>query len=117
MSEEFNLMKSIDMDGGGNINMRLESATDIASVFYFASNDWQLSPNSNFSHNDQILFSNALYNNLDIVSNDKMFDKLKNYEQKFRLSSEDFYKKWMNGEMASSPEFYDWVAIFKGLYV
>jgi hypothetical protein len=87
---------------------------DMAGDLVYAKNDFQVSPSS-YIESEQEVFDNALYNNLDIVSNNKLFERLKDYEQEYGDSSDDFYEKWMNGEIASNPDIQEWMMIYKNI--
>ena len=115
MSED-NILKSINE--GADISIIPEPSIGIGGgSFNLGENDWQLAPDTIFRHSDQILSDKILYNNLDIISDYQLFERMKNYEQKFNLSSEKFYKKWIGGKIEPIPEFYDWVSIYKNLLI
>lgn len=74
-----------------------------------------VSDESAFTNEDQKLFDYALSNNLDIISNNRLFDELKKYERMFHSSSEEFYDGWMKGEKLSTPEIHRWMSIYRDL--
>ena len=85
----------------------------VAATFGFG--DVQKNSDLNVYNSAQIFFDSALYNNLDIISNNRLYEKLKDYENKFNSPSEDFYKKWVNGNEISNPDTYDWMTLYKNL--
>lgn len=91
------------------------TATSVAPKpqFNFGENDWYPTPNTIFRNLDRRLIDEVLYNNLDIISDYQLFERIKNYESKFNISSEKFYQRWINGDYESRPEFYDWMSIYK----
>ena len=115
MNDELSIIQSINL--GADVSINLRPTIDIIGNFDSGENNWQSIPDSSASSSDQILFDNALYNNLDFISNNKLFERLKNYEQNFNLSSEEFYNKWKRGEIIATPETYDWIAIYKNLLI
>jgi hypothetical protein len=73
-----------------------------------------IATSSTFSNNDQSKIDAALFN-VDIISNNLAFQKIKDKEHKYKTSSSEFFKKWMNGEIASSPEIIDWMNSYQNL--
>lgn len=115
MNDELNIIQSINQ--GADVSINLKPTIDIVGNFDNGENYWQSIPDSSVSGLDQALFDNALYSNLDFISNSRLFERLKNYEQNFNLSSEEFYKKWIEGKIEPRPEFYDWVSVYKSLFI
>lgn len=115
MNEDLNIIQSISEGADASIN--LKPTLDIVGGFNNGVNDWRSISDSSVSNIDQINFDNALYNNLDLISNNKLFERLKNYEQCFGYSGEEFYKKWVGGELEPRHEFYDWATVYKNLLV
>lgn len=115
MNNDLNIIQSVNQGADDSIN--LKPPIDIVGNLDSGENDWQSIPDSSLSSSDLSLFDNALYNNLDFISNNKLFERLKNYEQKFNLSSEEFYRDWIEGKLEPKPEFYDWVSIYKNLLI
>jgi len=63
------------------------------------------------------LFDGILNNNLNIISNVQSFEKLKDYEKEYDCPSEEFYKKWIHGKIQPAPEIYEWMTIYKNLFI
>ena len=92
----------------------------MASHCCVASNDgselnWPSSPSA-FSEEDQRQFDNILYGDFDIISSHKLFDKLKDYEDKFKSPSDKFYKKWIKNETLLNLETQDWMNTYKEVF-
>ncbi|HCY17745.1 TPA: hypothetical protein DHT42_00890 [Candidatus Nomurabacteria bacterium] len=115
MNEDLNIIQSINQ--GADISINSKPTLDIVGSFDGGQNDWQSIPDSSFGSSDQVKFDNALYNNLDLISNNKLFERLKNYEQRFGFSSEEFYKNWIGGGLEPRQEFYDWASVYKNLLI
>lgn len=39
--------------------------------------------------------------------------QLKDYEEKYKMISSDFYSKWRSGSIPSTPEYYEWSNIYR----
>ena len=115
MNEDLNIVQSINQ--GADISINSKPTLDIIGSFDSGESDWQSIPDSSVSNHDQIRFDNALYNNLDLISNNRLFERLKNYEQSFGFSSEEFYEKWVGGGLEPRQEFYDWASVYKNLLI
>lgn len=68
---------------------------------------------THYDEEDQSLIDSILRNCQDILSNNVLFNRLKDYEAKFRSTSQDFFEKWSNGETQTNPEIHDWMAIHR----
>lgn len=112
--EIYNLLDTINKGANENIYAMPQN---IGGNFNFGENDWQPLPFTSFSCQDQILADSILYNNLDVISNSQSFDRLKIYEHKFNISSEEFYERWIKGEAQTNEEVHDWMAVYKSLFV
>ncbi|MFA6547403.1 MAG: hypothetical protein WCT11_00470 [Candidatus Magasanikbacteria bacterium] len=111
--ENYNLLNTINEGADESIYAMPQN---IGGSFNFGDNDWQLLPFTAFSNSDQILADSVLYNNLDVISDNKLFDRMKNYESKFNIDSDSFFDKWNKGEIPVTPETYDWISIYKNLF-
>jgi hypothetical protein len=52
----------------------------------------------------------------DTIPHDSLFEKIKDYETEFKLSSSDFYKKWQEGIIPSDPKKSEWATIYRVIY-
>ena len=114
--DELNLFKAISK---GVHPSSTKDFGDVSRLFSTVQDnkDYLRSPlTSPYDDSDQKLFDSVLYNNLDIISNNKLFKRLKDYEQKYGFSSSEFYKKWVKGEISSSSEVFDWMILYKNLF-
>lgn len=87
-----------------------------AGDFIVNTDYWYSVSPSSLTEDDQFIFNEILYNNLDLVSTDRLFDRVKDYENEFKHSSEDFFKKWISGKVDSSPEIHDWMNTYQNLF-
>lgn len=115
MNKEFSIVYSINNGADISINLKKPTAINIVGNLSNKGDSWQSVSISSSGVFDQGLFDSALYNNLDLISNNRLYERLKNYENKFKDTSEDFYKKWMEGKTVSTPDIYDWMNIYKSL--
>jgi hypothetical protein len=72
---------------------------------------------SSFSPGDQFVFDSVLNNNFDVTSTNILFEKIKNYEVKYKEPSNNFYKKWSQGQVVTTPEIYNWMSTYKTLFL
>lgn len=84
--------------------------------FVFSEDYWKSGSPVSLTEDDQFLFNEILYNNLDLISTDRLLDRIKNYENEFRCSSEDFFERWIRGEVESSPKIHDWMNTYQNLF-
>jgi hypothetical protein len=91
----------------------LTISAGISGVF---SSNLDTAPLSAFTSQDQFRFDEILNNNFNIVSNSKLFERVKDYENVFKYSSDDFVKLWSRGDIKSTPAIHDWMNIYKDLY-
>ncbi len=70
---------------------------------------------SGFSNSDLKRLNKIVYNFQDTLPHTVIFEKVKKYEHRFNLKSEDFHTKWELGELPATPEFYDWNNSYKTL--
>lgn len=115
MNEDLNIIQSINEGADDSINSK--PTIDIVGGFNSGVSDWQSIFDSSVNNFDQVNFDNVLYNNLDLISNYRLFERLKNYEHGFGYSSDDFYKKWIEGKLEPRKEFYDWATVYKNLLI
>lgn len=47
-----------------------------------------------------------------IIPSNNLYDRLKEYEVKYAMSSEEFYTKWIHGSIVDSPETNDWINLY-----
>lgn len=73
-------------------------------------------PVSEFNSIDQFIFDQILDNNFDIISSNRLFDKIKNYEHEYNTPSDIFFEKWLKGEVPPSPAIHDWMNTYKNLF-
>lgn len=71
---------------------------------------------SMFTNEDQLTFDSVLNGNFDMISTNVLFEKIKDYEQKYKKPSEEFYKNWIKGEVITTPEIYNWMTTYKTLF-
>jgi len=88
---------------------------DLGSSILFTKEDFDSSP-TYYSKIYQDLFDTAIYNNLDMISNNKSFHIIKNYEEEFNESSENFYKRWIKGEINPTPKIHVWMNLYQELF-
>jgi malate synthase len=110
--------KEVEIMEGGKTNwITSKGLSNIGGSFNLGEINLQPNLDLNIYNYSQASFDNALYNNLDLISNNRLYEKLKNYEQIFGYSSEEFYKKWISGEREPRGEFYDWASLYKNLLI
>ena len=47
-----------------------------------------------------------------IIPTSDLFGRLKSYESKYGMPSEEFYSKWIHGKIEDSPETNDWINLY-----
>ncbi len=114
-----NIIKTVynDPNEGTEITVGGLAMSDAAGLGSCFENDWGVTPMSSFSDKDQTLFDKVLYNNLNTISNNKLVERLENYEREFGCSSSKFYDKWKQGDWPSGPEAHEWAILYKNLFL
>ncbi|XOB46320.1 MAG: hypothetical protein ACKKMV_02625 [Candidatus Nealsonbacteria bacterium] len=74
----------------------------------------KLLESSAYTNADRDYFDNVLYD-IDILSNNLLFNSMKDYEHEFGISSKDFFEKWKEGKAPSNLEIHEWMSIYKNL--
>ena len=73
------------------------------------------------AHNQRelIILRNSLERELRIIEHsiEKTIEKLRNFEKKYSMSSEEFYERFERGELGDSQEFMLWAAEYEALKV
>jgi len=66
-----------------------------------------------------VILRNSLERELKIIeySIEKTMEKLKSFEKKYNMSSEEFYEKFERGELEDSQEFMLWASEYEALKV
>lgn len=50
------------------------------------------------------------------VTQEELYDKLKNYEVKYKTTSKIFYKKWLDGKFEENNDTNEWFSLYKSFY-
>ena len=72
-----------------------------------------------YSGRELVILRNSLERELKIIeySIEKTMEKLKSFEKKYNMSSEEFYEKFERGELEDSQEFMLWASEYEALKV
>lgn len=71
---------------------------------------------SGYTESNQFVIDSTLNSNFDIISTNILFKKLKDYEKMYNEISENYYLKWIKGEVLTTPEVYNWMSIYRILF-
>lgn len=72
-----------------------------------------------YSGRELVILRNSLERELRIIeySIKKTMERLKSFEEKYNMSSEEFYEKFEKGELGDSQEFMLWASEYEALKV
>lgn len=71
---------------------------------------------SAFTDLDQAQFDGLLNDHLNIIPPGKLFDEVKDRENKYHVVSRDYYEKWKKGEVETSSEIRSWMNSYSILF-
>jgi len=87
----------------------------LSKGFLSPTNNWFSATVSGIDNLYQEIYDQALFNNLNLISNNIGLQKLKDYELEFKKTSAEFYSLWNNGDININQKTYDWAGTYKNL--
>lgn len=70
---------------------------------------------SSFTYEDRDNINYLILRYFDIITQDNIFIKIKNYEDKFKITSDEFYEKWKKGLVSGVPETNEWASLHRNM--
>lgn len=70
---------------------------------------------SSFTRDDRDNVNHLILTYFDVITQDNIFIQIKNYEDKFKITSDEFYEKWKKGLISREPETNEWASLYRNI--